>query len=172
MTPEDHNKTLGICHVAYGAFHTLLVAAMFAFFFVMMMSIPGRPGDEPPMAFFGLIFGFIFAFSALFTIPSFVAGYGLLKRRSWAKTASIVAAVFESMQFPFGTALCVYSLWFAFGDAGKGLYDNNYNPTAHRLAELNRAGNEQSAWYKQGTAEREPVYSRPTQPPQPPDWRE
>ena len=31
MTPEEHNKTLGILHLVYGAFHALLLLVIFLF---------------------------------------------------------------------------------------------------------------------------------------------
>ncbi len=56
-------------------------------------------------------------------VPSIVAGYALLKQRRWAKTAAIIAGVLAAMQFPIGTAVCVYTFWFLFSEPGKVLYE-------------------------------------------------
>ncbi len=41
---------------------------------------------------------------------SFLAGYGLLKRKPWARLLAIILAFLSLMSFPFGTALGVYTL--------------------------------------------------------------
>lgn len=123
MTPEEHNRALGICHLVYGGLHTLLMFAMALFMFAFLRMIPNEPHALPPQIF--LIFGILFLFYSLFfTLPSFVAGYAMLKRKSWARTASIIAAVLEAMNVPIGTAVCIYSFWFLFSDAGRAMYDN------------------------------------------------
>jgi hypothetical protein len=169
MTPEDHNKALGIAHIAYGALHLLLITVMMLFFIAMLAAMAQEAKDFLPLLIFGLVFGLIFLCYLAITLPSFFAGYALLKRRSWAKTASIIAAIIESMGFPFGTALCVYSLWFCFGDAGKGLYGNSYDTTAQRLSELNKAADYVPPMSPKVRDEDATVYSGVRQPP---NWRD
>jgi hypothetical protein len=60
---------------------------------------------------------------SLMSIPSLVAGYGLLKQKTWARTAAIVGGVTAAMSFPIGTAVCAYTFWFVFSEPGKLLYD-------------------------------------------------
>jgi hypothetical protein len=51
----------------------------------------GGPDGAEPFAFFAVFFG-LFAFFGLFCAArSFVAGYALLEKKSWAKVATIVA---------------------------------------------------------------------------------
>ena len=59
------------------------------------------------------------------TIPSFVAGYAFLKRKSWAKIAGIVACALSALRIPFGTAVSIYTFWFLFSTPGKILYDQS-----------------------------------------------
>jgi hypothetical protein len=169
VTPEDHNKALGIAHIAYGALHLLVITVMMVAFGAMLAAMAQEAKDFPPLLIVGLVFGLMFLIYLAFTLPSFVAGYALLKRRSWAKTASIIAAIVESMGFPFGTALCVYSLWFSFGDAGKSLYDSSYNNTAPRIPELNQATDYVPPKARKTESENATVYANLRQPP---DWRD
>ncbi|HYO90776.1 MAG TPA: hypothetical protein VEQ40_04040, partial [Pyrinomonadaceae bacterium] len=122
MTPQEHNKTLGITHLAYGGFHLLLMI-FFSLIFLFVMAVPHR-GDGG-MDIFTIMMLMMFAFSLLFTLPSLIAGYALLKRKSWARTAAIVAGILAAPSFPHGTALGVYTLWFMFGNEGKELYADN-----------------------------------------------
>jgi hypothetical protein len=166
VTPEDHNKMLGIAHIVYGTFHLLIVSLVLLLFGGAIIASASDQKDSPPLLFFAIFGAFMFLFYLLLTVPSFVAGFGLLKRKRWAKTASIVAAVMESMSFPFGTALCVYSLWFSFGDAGKSLYDAGFRPGIRPVSELNSGGEAiPSTWYKSVGTETEI-------PRQAPNWRE
>jgi len=131
MTPQEHNKTLGICHLVYGGLHTLLTFAMLLFFFFFFAAISQtapKDGGPPPELLLPIGAGFllfIFLLTCLFTLPAFIAGYALLKHKPWARMASLVAAVFEAMNVPFGTAVCVYSFWFMLSDPGKQLYERN-----------------------------------------------
>ena len=121
MTPEEHNKYLGISHLVHGGLFLLLMLGMLAFMTTIFLSVPGNQG--PPAGFMVFMWVFIGGFYGLMTVPSLVAGYGLLKRRSWARIAAIIGAVTAAMSFPIGTAVCVYTFWFLFSEPGKFLYD-------------------------------------------------
>ena len=165
MTPEEHNKALGICHLAYGGLSALMVLGVLIFFGAIMFALPG---GEAPVGVFMLVLTFILFWSVILMLPSFIAGYAILKHKSWAKTASIIAAVLETMSFPLGTAVAIYSFWFMFSDAGRTMYDKNFTspqrPYALRDTPPPPAA---SGWDTRGARqEREYV-----PPPQPPDWR-
>ena len=122
MTNEDHNKYIAWAFIAHGGIQLLMMLLM-AVMFIFIFSIGRQPGEPgPPMEFFGVFFAFMFIIQAIFTTPSFVAAYGLLKRKSWARIASIIAGVLSSMSVPIGTGACVYALWFFFGDQWKSVY--------------------------------------------------
>ncbi len=173
MTPEEHNKALGICHLAYGGLSTVLMLTMFIFMWIILGSIPesGGPADGRfPAAFMLMFFGFMMVYSLIFTLPSFIAGYAMLKHKPWARTASIVAAVFETMSVPIGTAVGVYSFWFMFSDAGKAFYNKSsvYSQQPYALHDAPPQPPPASEWNAQTSYGREHEYVPPTQPP---DWR-
>ena len=172
MTAEEHNKALGICHLVYGGLTTLLMLAMFGFMLAMISAIPTQPGApnaDFPLVIMPIFFIFMMIYSLIFTLPSFIAGYAMLKRKQWARTASIVAAVLETMSVPIGTAVAVYSFWFMFSDAGKALYDKNNVRTQERPFALNDAPPPPASdWNAQTSFGREREYAPPSQPP---DWR-
>jgi hypothetical protein len=173
MTTEEHNKTLGICHLAYGGLMTLFMIGMCLFMWGMLSTLPTRPGGpdpEMPLAFFGIMLAFMVIYSLIFFLPSMIAGYAMLKRKDWARTASIIAAVFEVMSFPFGTAVGVYSFWFMFSEAGKSLYDKTYARTAAWPYALHDPPPQPAAsdWNAQTSYGREHEYTPHAQPP---DWR-
>ena len=169
MTPQDHNKVLGIMHLIYGGFFALMTVLMFFLFIIMGIGLSGVPQEPnaPPMGFFVAIMGFILVLYGLISIPSLIAGYGMLKRRSWARVAGIVAAIISAISFPFGTALCVYSLWFLFGDAGKAFQSSLAGAEGRGV--LGGATASTFGWDAQRAEDREREYAPP---PEPPSWRE
>ncbi|HWS87719.1 MAG TPA: DUF4064 domain-containing protein [Pyrinomonadaceae bacterium] len=173
MTPQDHNKVLGIMHLIYGGFFalvTLLMALIFAFVGIGIGAAAANDPSAPPAAFFIGLFGFIVVLYGLLSVPSLVAGYGMLKRKSWAKVWGIIAACVGALSFPFGTALCVYTLWFLFGQQGQNFHRGGYDmppaPDWHGSLRDGSAYDWETRRASESSRPREYVPPR-----QPPDWR-
>lgn len=159
MTPEKHNKYLAYSHLAYGVFYLLLMVVVLGFIWVILSLEP----DPPPFIFILFFSLFILGINGVIALPSFVAGYGLLKRKPWAKTWAIVSGVLAAMQFPVGTAVCIYTFCLLFSNKGRQLFEgNNYalppgrQPWAYE------------SWNYEAQRQREGQF---TPPPSPPDWR-
>jgi hypothetical protein len=159
LTPEQHNKYLGILHLAHGGLTSLFMLAMGIF---MSIASAVDPRGGPPPEFVGLMWAFLLVFGGIMVAPSYVAGYGLLKRRRWAKVAAIVSAVMSASSAPIGTAVCAYTFWFLFSESGKLLYDQP------QYALPPRSANWQFNQSREQSRDREVQY---TPPPSPPDWR-
>lgn len=160
MTPEEHNKYVGIANLAYGVIHILIMGVVGLFFLGMMDAVTRGPwnGERPPMSLFVLIMFFAVGLNVVMSIPSFVAGYAFLKRKPWAKIAGVIAAVMSAIRVPFGTAVSIYTFWFLFSAPGKILYDNLSQalPPAPPVD-----------WSAADKSRKEQEYSGRT----PPDWR-
>ena len=125
MTPQEHNKMLGIAHLCYAGFHLLMTVVSLGFIGFMFANIYSRSeemGGPPAPPFLGVIFLVAGIVNVATTIPPAVAGYALLKRRPWTKVAGIIAGAVAALSFPIGTALSVYTFWFLFSDVGGQLY--------------------------------------------------
>jgi hypothetical protein len=171
MTNEQHNKTLGILHLVYGALHGLMVL-MFAIFFAVIVPVVregSRTHDGMPFSIYLIALSLIGLFGLFYAVPSLVAGYAILKRKSWARIAGIIGAVIAGMNIPLGTALCVYSLWFLFGQ-GAHMYDapslSAHEPYSLRDASGTSGNIFDSDFGKR--SEREPAAA----PRQMPNWRD
>jgi hypothetical protein len=167
MTPQDHNKVIGIMHLIWGGFNGLMMIILVPFFLLFAGIIGSDPHAPPEMkAVFGFMGVFFVVLAVLFGIPPVLAGYAMLKRKSWAKVAGIVSSCLCALSFPFGTALCVYTLWFLFGEGEH----------FHRAATTNETWRTplRDANTFDWQAQRAADASRPRDyvpPPQPPDWR-
>jgi len=51
-----------------------------------------------------------------------LAGYGLLKYKSWARILAIILAILNLILFPIGTALGIYTLVIMFNDEAEVLF--------------------------------------------------
>jgi hypothetical protein len=170
MTPQDHNKVIGIMHLIYGGFNALMLVIFVPFFFAIGGIAAADPNAPPAMtAMFGFFGVLMLVLAVVFGLPPILAGYAMLKRKSWARVVGIIASVVEALSFPFGTALCVYTLWFLFGQGEQ----------MHRAgAGFESAQNWRAPLHDAGTfdweAQRARQSARPRDyvpPPQPPDWR-
>jgi len=171
MTPQDHNKVIGIMHLIYGGFNALTMLLIIPFILILLGPMGSDPTAPPELKTIFAIFGMFFvALALIFGVPPLLAGYGMLKRKRWAKVAGIVAACVEAMSMPFGTALCVYTLWFLFGP-GEGMHGGgSRNMTAQGWNAPPLRDASTYNWEAQRTAQT----GRPRDyvpPPQPPDWR-
>ena len=93
----------------------LVVMVIFGLGSGILANVAAHEADVPELlvilpAAFGI---FITAIIAITTIPCFVAGYGLLKRRRWAKVAALVAGILNIPVFPIGTAVGIYAVWLS-----------------------------------------------------------
>jgi hypothetical protein len=79
----------------------------------VLSSVAAHEPDVPgiltllPMGF-GL---FICLAIAVSTIPSLIAGYGLLQKRRWSRVWALVAGILNLPGFPFGTVVGIYAIW-------------------------------------------------------------
>ncbi len=106
---DRHIQTLGILWIIVGAFWLIPNIIMMVLGTVAHAFIPfgNAMGRALGPAFLHLLgFGFLFVAAA-----AFMAGWGLMQRRSWARTLTIVLGVLALFHPPFATALGIYTLW-------------------------------------------------------------
>lgn len=99
-----HVRLVAILWLAMSAFRLIPGLVMIA-----MFGQRGFPPGAPPFVtvmLHGIGVGLI-TFAAI----GCVIGWGLLERRSWARSLAIPLACFGLIDIPFGTALGIYSLW-------------------------------------------------------------
>lgn len=107
---DKHINILGGLYIIMG----ILVIASAGLMFLGMV-VGGLLAEETEafitMSGFAVIMaGFMVALS----LPSLFAGYGLLKRKNWARFLSIVLGFFQLMSFPIGTAVALYTFYVLF----------------------------------------------------------
>ena len=130
MTPNDKARLLGLFFWLFTMLNVVIVVGIaviyIAIFGVVFSQQPQRTNDPPPEFIIGIlaaVFFFVLAITILFSVPKMVAGYGLRKRKTWARGWAIVASIMSCLSFPLGTAIGVFGLMFLFSDEGKLYFD-------------------------------------------------
>ncbi|MGI8745931.1 MAG: hypothetical protein ACR2NN_25795 [Bryobacteraceae bacterium] len=109
-----HVKLAGILHIVLGAMGIvagLVILAVFGGIAGIVGFSDHSSDGAVAIPILGVIGTFIFLLLLALSLPSVIAGFGLLAFRPWARILTIVLSVLHLLNFPFGTALGVYSLW-------------------------------------------------------------
>jgi predicted nucleic acid-binding Zn ribbon protein len=102
----DNVKILGILWIAMSAFRLLPGVTLLT---ISQAALSFLPVDVP---FF--VPGLLHLIGVVFLIGAgigFLAGWGLIDRQPWARMLAMVLGVLSLPDFPFGTALGIYTLW-------------------------------------------------------------
>jgi hypothetical protein len=102
-----HRLIIAAGNLVCGAFTLLAVPIV-----IIVFSIPVflDPKDEGMIAVIlvGLLVVGVLAVTA---VPFLLAGWGLLKNKSWGPVAAVIASIVNVFNLPLGTALAVYTFW-------------------------------------------------------------
>jgi hypothetical protein len=102
-----HVRIVAILFIAFGVFLLLGAAASF----VLIGALQGASSDSasawnwqtsPALPYAGVF--------ALQSIPCFLCGWGLLRRRQWSRTVGMILAAVALVEIPIGTAFGIYAL--------------------------------------------------------------
>ena len=127
MTAEEHNKTLATLHFIYGAMHGLTLLGLLLLVFVVEIATLG-PNSISSFWIASGVVAFVVLLFAVGLLPLAV-GYGLTKRKRWAKPLGLVLAVISLVNIPIGTALGIYAFKFFRSEGGIKLYGGKNSTT-------------------------------------------
>jgi hypothetical protein len=128
---DKHLTVLGALFLGLGVMGLiglLIVILIFGFASTLIGATAVHHGDAPAfVAYLPGIFGLLISLAiAASTIPSLIAGYGLIRHRPWARVVALVAGVISLPAFPLGTAVGIYAIW-VFLQEGTEEYLVNYS---------------------------------------------
>jgi hypothetical protein len=104
---EQHFKIVAILQFVMGGLAALTGFALFAIIF----GAGAISGDRDAMFITSTCATVAGGFLIILSVPSLLAGWGLLKRREWARILTIVLSVLHLLHVPIGTIIGGYSLW-------------------------------------------------------------
>jgi hypothetical protein len=101
----------------------LILAAIFAFGGTMAgLSGQNDPDALVAIGIMGVIGTGVLVLCLLFSVPGFLAGWGLLKIKPWARILTIVLSAINLVNFPVGTAVGAYGLWVLLNQETEALF--------------------------------------------------
>ena len=120
MTTEEHNQTLATLHFIYGAMHGLTLAGLLLLVIVVKFAAPGANSISPVWIGLGILI-FVILLLVVGLLPLAV-GFGLKKRRRWARPLGLSLGIISLINIPVGTALGIYAIRFFRSEGGVQLY--------------------------------------------------
>lgn len=117
---QQHVRILGWLFIVYSG-----MLVVIAFFVGLLVAGGGAlSGDRQAMMITGAVAIGIVCILAIFSIPGFIAGFGLLKFRPWARVLAIILGVLNILSFPLGTALAIYTLWVLLNNQTPAVFEH------------------------------------------------
>lgn len=113
---DKHRTLLGALYIGLGVSGLIGMAAVLTIFSIGSAALgmaSAHDADVPAaLSLLPLSFAlFICLAVAVSTVPSLIAGYGLLRGRGWARVWSLIAGVLNLPCLPFGTGVAIYAFW-------------------------------------------------------------
>lgn len=111
---DGHKKVLGILYVI-SAMLTILGMIMLNAILSIVFSFAFNEADAEEqriMELVSAIVQYVPIFVILFfSIPTLIAGIGLLTRQAWATIFALIMGCLKLFNFPIGTAIGIYAIW-------------------------------------------------------------
>lgn len=99
--------TAAYLHIGYG----MLILLIGIIAFVALLGGGLLSGDASALAITSGVGTFVAVLFMLLSIPSFLAGYGLLRRAEWGRVLAFIMSILDLFSFPIGTAVGGYTIW-------------------------------------------------------------
>lgn len=115
---ENHVVIVAWLHVGAAA----LFAAGGIFVFTLFAGIGIASGDAEALPILAAIGTSAALFLVTLSVPGFLAGLGLLRRRPWARILAIVVGFVQLVNFPIGTAIGIYTIWILFDEQASTVF--------------------------------------------------
>ncbi len=119
---ENHKKILGILFIISGALQLMFIFVLSIFLSSVLTWAANEvePGGEGLINLLVELAKYLPALIVIFiSVPSFIAGLGLLYKQKWAMILALIVGCLNLFSFPLGTALGVYTIWVFLEDGKK-----------------------------------------------------
>ncbi len=135
MAKEKHITILGVLYIVRGAL--ILLLGLVAF--VVLTGIGALSGDNTALGILGFIGTAAMTLMLVLSLPSIIAGIGLLKHHEWGRVMAIIVGCISLVDFPIGTALGVYTLIILLDDEAIAVF-RTQGSTVSSLQQAGPAG--------------------------------
>lgn len=114
---RQHLEIVAWLNLGMGALGFLAALLVFA----VMGGAALLSGDAQAGAMVAVVATFIAGMVALLAAPAALAGWGLLRRKPWARTLGLLIGFLNLFAFPVGTLVGGYTIWVLMQDETRAL---------------------------------------------------
>ena len=118
---DQHKKVLGIIYIATACLQ-IIVFSLLSAFFSTIFSFAMKEVSPEDAWILELIFNLAKILPWLviifISLPSLIAGIGLLYQQQWAMIMVLILGCLKLFSFPIGTAIGIYTIW-VYVESGK-----------------------------------------------------
>lgn len=104
---EKHINVVAALQIGLSIFTLLMVILAYS----ILNIIGGFIEEHEGRVILSIIGDVIATFLIIISIPGLIAGFGLYRRKEWARILTLILSVIAIFNFPFGTAIGIYSIW-------------------------------------------------------------
>ena len=80
-------------------------------------------GDSEAIAITAIVGTSLAFMLSVFSVPGIIGGIGLLYMKPWARILVLILGFLQLLNFPFGTALGIYTIWILMKDETIKLFE-------------------------------------------------
>jgi hypothetical protein len=118
MDMKKHVTVAGALRIGMGVLGLLIAAITF----VAVVGGGLLSGDRDAFAITSVVGTVIGGFFGLISLPNIIAGWGLIRFKSWARILTLVLAALDLVNVPIGTVLGIYTVWVILQDETEELF--------------------------------------------------
>lgn len=129
---DTHVRVLAVLHIVMGGIGIVIGLGCLVLFggIAGIVGVAGEPDALVAIPILSLIGGVIFIILLILSLPSIIAGIGLLKYLPWARTLSTVLNAINLLSVPVGTAIGIYGLWVLLSRETEPLFQHHLQRAA------------------------------------------
>jgi hypothetical protein len=121
---DTHVKVVGVLNIVFGVLGLCLAVLMFVIFggVAGVVAADGDPDAVIAVPIIGITGAALVSFLVVWSLPGIIVGWGLLKRKAWARIGGIIVAILSLFAVPVGTMFGGYALWVLFSKDTERLF--------------------------------------------------
>lgn len=104
---EKHINTVAALQIGLSIFNLLVALTLYS----ILKLIGGFIDDPEGEMILSIIANITSTILIILSIPGIIASMGLYRRKEWARILTLILSVIGIFNFPFGTAIGIYSIW-------------------------------------------------------------
>ncbi len=101
-----------------------LLVLLGIFLVLIMTGVGSFSGDPEAAKILGVVGPALCFLLTALSLPGLLAGFGVLKRKTWGRVLALIVGILNLLNFPIGTAIGIYTIWVLMQDEATDYFAN------------------------------------------------